>query len=85
MESLDVWYFILDPVHRNYINNMQNAVVGVTFDKKAAISRIKWIVCCENKQNRCCCFLRGNKSTEQLYIAHSDICETLESLLSSFC
>lgn len=78
MESPEVWHRRLGHVNSSYMNNMQKAVEGVMLDKKADISKMNCVVCCEGKQSRLPFAHDGNRSTELLNIVHTDICGPME-------
>ncbi|CAH2109147.1 unnamed protein product [Euphydryas editha] len=74
MTSSDMWHRRLGHLNSNYLNKMQNAVEGLTLDRRADISKSSCIVCCEGKQSRLPFPQDGSRSDDLLQLVHSDIC-----------
>lgn len=72
--SSEIWHRRLGHINTNYLSKMQEAVEGLTLDRKAEISKSSCIVCCEGKQNRLPFPHNGNRSDDLLQIIHTDVC-----------
>lgn len=48
----ELWHRRLGRLNSNYMNTTQNATEGVKVDRRADISKINCVVCCEGKLNR---------------------------------
>lgn len=74
MDSSDIWHRRLGHVNSNYLNKMQDAVEGLTLDRKTDITKSSCVVCCEGKQSRLPFPNNNNRSNELIHTIHTDIC-----------
>lgn len=78
--SSDIWHRRLGHVNSNYLNKMQDAVEGLTLDRKADITKSSCTVCCEGKQSRLPFPQNGNRSNDLLQIIHTDVCGPFQNV-----
>ncbi|CAH2108768.1 unnamed protein product [Euphydryas editha] len=76
--SGELWHRRLGHINSECLNKMQNAVDGLTLKEKVDITKSTCTICCEGKQARLPFTHVGKRSTEVLYIIHTDICGPME-------
>lgn len=74
------WHRRLGHINKDYLNQMENAVQGMSLDKKVDISKSSCITCCEGKQCRLPFKSIGQRSSNLLDIVHTDICGPMENV-----
>ncbi|GBP23594.1 Retrovirus-related Pol polyprotein from transposon TNT 1-94 [Eumeta japonica] len=73
VESVMIWHRRLGHVNKDYLNQMPNAVQGMSLKEKADISKSSCTTCCEGKQCRLPFKSTGHQSSNVLDIVHTDI------------
>lgn len=74
------WHRRLGHVNKDYLNQMKNAVQGMSLDENVNISKSSCSTCCEGKQSRLPFKSTGQRSSNLLDIVHTDICGTMENV-----
>lgn len=80
MVSNEIWHSRLGHINSTYLNKMQNAVEGLSLNKKIDINKSTCVTCCEGKQNRLPFPNVDKRSTDLLNIVHADVCGPMESV-----
>lgn len=74
------WHRRLGHINKDYLKQMENAVQGMSLDKKVDISKSSCTTCCEGKQCRLPFKSTGQRSSDLLDIVHTDICGPMENV-----